>query len=48
VPIGLAHGVALARDVAEGEIVTEAHLAPRTASGPVGEALAMRAQLTQA
>jgi predicted homoserine dehydrogenase-like protein len=48
VPIGLAHGVALARDVAEGEIVTEAHLAPRAASGPVAEALAMRALLTQA
>jgi predicted homoserine dehydrogenase-like protein len=44
VPIGLAHGVALARDVAEGAVVTEADLAPRPA-GPADEALAMRAAL---
>jgi predicted homoserine dehydrogenase-like protein len=41
VPIGLAHGVALARDVAEGALVTEADLIPRAPS----EALAMRAEL---
>jgi len=41
VPIGLAHGVALARDVAEGALVTEADLLPR----PASEALALRAEL---
>ena len=41
VPIGLAHGVALSRDVAEGALVTEADLVPRGTS----EALAMRAEL---
>lgn len=44
VPIGLAHGVALARDVAEGALVTEADLAPR-APGAAEEALALRARL---
>ncbi|WP_137178088.1 NAD(P)H-dependent oxidoreductase [Roseomonas sp. AR75] len=44
VPIGLAHGVALAREVAEGAMVTEADLAPRPA-GQASEALAMRAAL---
>jgi predicted homoserine dehydrogenase-like protein len=44
VPIGLAHGVTLARDVAEGAMVTEADLAPRT-PGHADEALAMRAAL---
>jgi predicted homoserine dehydrogenase-like protein len=44
VPIGLAHGVALARDVAEGAMVTEADLAPRSA-GHADEAIAMRAAL---
>jgi predicted homoserine dehydrogenase-like protein len=44
VPIGLAHGVALARDLAEGAPVTEADLAPRPA-GQAAEALAMRAAL---
>ncbi len=43
VPIGLAHGVALARDVAQGTVVTEADLAPR----PASEALAMRADLAE-
>jgi predicted homoserine dehydrogenase-like protein len=43
VPIGLAHGVALRRDVAEGALVTEDDLAPR---GPgAAEALALRAEL---
>jgi predicted homoserine dehydrogenase-like protein len=42
-PIGLAHGVALARDVAAGEVVTQADLAPRP---PGAEAvLALRAEL---
>jgi predicted homoserine dehydrogenase-like protein len=44
VPIGLAHGVALARDVPEGAMVTEADLAPRP-SDHADEALAMRAAL---
>jgi predicted homoserine dehydrogenase-like protein len=44
VPIGLAHGVALARDVGEGALVTEADLAPR-APGHADEALALRAAL---
>ncbi|PWS37496.1 flagellar biosynthesis protein FlgA [Falsiroseomonas bella] len=44
VPIGLAHGVALARDVAEGAMVTEADLAPRP-GGHADEAIAMRAAL---
>jgi predicted homoserine dehydrogenase-like protein len=44
VPIGLAHGVALARDVAEGAMVTEADLAPRP-TGQATEALALRAAL---
>ncbi|WP_372619545.1 NAD(P)H-dependent oxidoreductase [Falsiroseomonas sp.] len=44
VPIGLAHGVALARDLAEGAMVTEADLAPRQA-GLQDEALALRARL---
>jgi predicted homoserine dehydrogenase-like protein len=43
-PIGLAHGVALARDVAEGAMLTEADLAPRPA-GPQDDALALRARL---
>jgi predicted homoserine dehydrogenase-like protein len=46
VPIGLAQGVSLARDVAEGTMVTEADLAPRTHHAD--EALAMRAALTPA
>jgi predicted homoserine dehydrogenase-like protein len=41
VPIGLAHGVALARDIAEGALLTEADLVPR----PPSDALAMRAEL---
>lgn len=41
VPIGLAHGVTLARDVARGAIVTAADLIPR----PASEALALRAEL---
>ncbi len=46
VPIGLAHGVALARDVPEGAMVTEADLAPR----PSGQedTLALRAALAPA
>jgi predicted homoserine dehydrogenase-like protein len=43
VPIGLAHGVALARDVPEGALVTEADLGPRTAG--MQEVLALRARL---
>jgi predicted homoserine dehydrogenase-like protein len=43
-PIGLAHGVALARDVAEGAMLTEADLAPRK-PGMADEALALRARL---
>ena len=43
-PIGLAHGVALARDLDEGATVTEADLAPRS-PGASAEALAMRAAL---
>jgi predicted homoserine dehydrogenase-like protein len=43
-PIGLAHGVALARDVAEGAMLTEADLGPRPA-GPQDDALALRARL---
>jgi predicted homoserine dehydrogenase-like protein len=46
VPIGLAHGVALVRDVREGAMVTEPDLAPR--AGHAEEALAMRAALTPA
>ncbi len=48
IPIGLAHGVALARDVAEGEVVTEADLRPRAPGGAVAEALALRAALLEA
>jgi predicted homoserine dehydrogenase-like protein len=44
VPIGLAHGVALARDLAEGAVVTEADLALRP-QGAQDEALALRARL---
>ena len=43
VPIGLAHGVRLARDVAAGATVTEADLAPRPPGAE--EALALRARL---
>ena len=43
VPIGLAHGVRLARDVAEGAVVKEADLAPRPHGAE--EALALRARL---
>jgi predicted homoserine dehydrogenase-like protein len=42
VPIGLAHGVALRRDVAEGALVTEADLSPVAAAQDVH---AMRAEL---
>jgi predicted homoserine dehydrogenase-like protein len=45
VPIGLAHGVALARDIAEGETLTEADLSSRT-TGPT-EAVTLRAGLPQ-
>jgi predicted homoserine dehydrogenase-like protein len=45
VPIGLAHGVALARDVAEGETLTEADLSSR-ATGST-EAVTLRAGLPQ-
>jgi predicted homoserine dehydrogenase-like protein len=44
VPIGLAHGVALARDVAEGTLVTEADLVPRH-DDHAKDALALRAML---
>ncbi len=44
VPIGLAHGVALARDLPEGSLVTAADLAPRPA-GVAAEALALREAL---
>jgi len=44
VPIGLAHGVALARDVAAGSMVTEADLGPCPA-GAAAEALALRQSL---
>jgi predicted homoserine dehydrogenase-like protein len=47
-PIGLAHGVALARPVAAGAMVTEADLAPRRATGAMAQALAMRAAMEQA
>jgi predicted homoserine dehydrogenase-like protein len=43
VPIGLAHGVALARDVPEGALVTETDLGTRTAG--MQEVLALRARL---
>jgi predicted homoserine dehydrogenase-like protein len=43
VPIGLAHGVRLARDIAAGATVTEADLAPRPPGAE--EALALRARL---
>lgn len=43
VPIGLAHGVRLLRDLPEGAVVTEADLAPRPAGQE--EALALRAAL---
>jgi predicted homoserine dehydrogenase-like protein len=46
VPIGLAHGVALARDLPEGALVTEADLTPRPA-GQAAEALALRAALAE-
>jgi predicted homoserine dehydrogenase-like protein len=45
VPVGLAHGVALARDVPEGSIVTEADLLPR--NGVSQDAIALRAALPQ-
>jgi predicted homoserine dehydrogenase-like protein len=45
VPIGLAHGVALARDVAEGETLTDADLSSR-ATGST-EAVTLRAGLPQ-
>lgn len=45
VPIGLAHGVALARDLPEGAMVTEADLVPRAPGGAAAEALALRAML---
>jgi len=45
VPIGLAHGVTLARDVAQGETLTEADLQSRQAGGAAAEALAMRAEM---
>ncbi len=48
VPIGLAHGVALARDVPAGALLTEADLAPRAATGAAAEALAMRAAMVAA
>lgn len=48
VPIGLAHGVALARDLPEGALVTEADLVPRGAGGLAAEAIAMRAELAGA
>jgi predicted homoserine dehydrogenase-like protein len=43
VPIGLAQGVALARDLPAGALVTEADLGPRPPG--VEEALALRARL---
>ena len=43
VPIGLAHGVALARDLPAGALVTEADLGPRPPGAE--EALALRARL---
>jgi predicted homoserine dehydrogenase-like protein len=46
VPIGLAHGVALTRDVAEGAMVTEADLAPRASD--MDDILALRAAMTPA
>lgn len=45
VPIGMAHGVALARDVAEGATLTERDLAPWPAAAQ--ENVAMRAELQQ-
>lgn len=48
VPIGLAHGVALARDLPAGSLVTEADLMPRAAGGAAAEAIAMRAALAGA
>ena len=48
VPIGLAHGVALARDVAAGAMLTEADLLPRAAQGAAAEALAIRAEMLAA
>lgn len=47
VPIGLAHGVALARDIAAGAMLTEADLMPRCAGGAATEALAMRAEMVK-
>jgi predicted homoserine dehydrogenase-like protein len=45
VPIGMAHGIALSRDVAAGETLTEADLAPR--SDASGDAITLRAALPQ-
>jgi predicted homoserine dehydrogenase-like protein len=45
IPIGMAHGVALARDVAQGATLTEGDLAPWPAAAQ--ENVAMRAELQQ-
>ena len=47
-PIGLAQGVALARDVPEGALLTEADLAPQAHGGAAAEARAMRAAMVAA
>ncbi|MBU8545137.1 MULTISPECIES: NAD(P)H-dependent oxidoreductase [Roseomonadaceae] len=45
VPIGLAHGVRLARPVRQGALLTEADLHPPPAEGPAGVARAVRAEM---
>lgn len=45
VPIGLAHGVRLARPVRQGALLTEVDLQPLRAEGPAGVARAVRAEM---
>jgi predicted homoserine dehydrogenase-like protein len=47
VPIGLAQGVALARDLPAGAMLSEADLRPRPAGGAAAEALALRAAMIE-